>query len=96
VYEIKARAVKQVDGTLEKLERGEKAGRSAVDWQRQYYALKKVGERRGMQKPGEWAFNIVCNNEAKRLAGKRDVFGQPMINGLTASERAAIKEAVRV
>lgn len=93
-YEIKARAVKQVDGTLEKLERGTQAGRSAVDWQRQYYALKKRGERRRMKKPGEWAFNIVCNNEAKRLAGKRDVFGQPMINGLTASERAAIKEAV--
>lgn len=94
VYEVKARQVKQVEGTLEKLERGEKKEKGPVDWQRQYYALKKVAERRGQKEPSKWALNIVMSNEARRLAGKRDVIGQPMINGLTAGERQRIKEAI--
>jgi hypothetical protein len=88
---VKAREVKNVEGNLEKLERGEK-GVKQVDWQRQYYQLVRVAERRGVGNPKVWAFNIVCNQEAKRRAGKRDVFGEQLINGLTASERNEIRE----
>jgi DNA repair protein RadD len=91
VYQVKAREVKNVEGNLEKLERGEK-GVKQVDWQRQYYQLVRVAERRGVGNPKVWAFNIVCNQEAKRRAGKRDVFGEQLINGLTASERNEIRE----
>ena len=90
-YQTKARVVKQVDGELEKLERGE-AGVKRVDWQRQYYQLVRIAERRGVGKPKEWAFSIVCSQEAKRRAGKRDVFNEPLINGLTAKERNEIRE----
>jgi hypothetical protein len=49
-----------------------------------------------MRAPEQWAFNVICNQEAKRLAGKRDVFGKPMINGLTAEERSRVKEAIGI
>lgn len=92
VYQTKGREVKQVEGDLQKLERGDAGGVKQVDWQRQYYQLVRVGERRGVAKPKEWAFNIVCSQEAKRRAGKRDVFNEPLINGLTAKERSEIRE----
>jgi len=92
VYEVKAREVKQIDGSLEKLERGNAKIIQPVDWQRQYYQLVRVAERRGVGNPKAWAFNIVCNQEAKRRAGKRDVFGESLINGLTAKERNEIRE----
>lgn len=93
-YETKARAVKQVEGTLEKLERGDLKEKAPANLRGQYYMLKKLGERKRVKNPSDWAFNVVCTGEAKRLAGKRDVIGQPLINGLTAGERARIKEAV--
>lgn len=95
VYQIKAREVKSVDGNLEKLERGEK-GVKQVDWQRQYYQLVRVAERRGVGNPKAWAFNIVCNQEAKRAAQRRDVPNEPLINGLTEAEREAVKKKIGV
>lgn len=95
-YELKERKVVHVDGNLEKMERteGDVRQQKRVMWQRQYYALLAQGKRAGRRNPQSWALEIVCNQEAKRLAGKRDVIGQPLMNGLTASERAAIKEAI--
>ncbi len=94
-YEIKGRTVKHVDGELSKMERGGVAGEpKKVDWQRQYYKMIQVGKKMNVKNPKEWAFNLVCNQEAKRQAGKRDVFGKPMVNGLTMDERNAIRQAV--
>lgn len=93
-YETKARAVKWVEGTLEKLERGDLKEKAPANLRGQYYMMKKLGERKRVKNPSDWAFNVVCTGEAKRLAGRRDVFGQPLINGLTAGERARIREVV--
>jgi superfamily II DNA or RNA helicase len=94
VYESKARTVKVVEGELKKMERGERGEPSARDWQRNYYALVGKGKKMGVSNPKIWAFNIVCSQESKRLAGKRDVIGKPTMNGLTMDERETIKRAV--
>jgi len=97
-YKVNGRKLEVVDGKLEILERdGQSSGSvKKVDWQRQYYMLLQQGRKRGMRAPEQWAFNVICNQEAKRLAGKRDVFGKPMINGLTAEERSRVKEAIGI
>ncbi len=94
VYESKARTVKVVEGELKKMERGERGESGEKDWQRQYYALVGKGKKMGVSNPKIWAFNIVCSQESKRLAGKRDVIGKPTMNGLTMDERETIKRAV--
>jgi superfamily II DNA or RNA helicase len=94
VYKVKSRALEVEEGDLKKLERGSRAEPKPVDWQRQFYVLVKQAERMGMKNPKQWAFNVVCNQEAKRAAARRDVPNEPLINGLTAAERDSIAQKV--
>jgi len=94
-YKTKARVVETADGDLKKMERGEGAEKK-IDWQRQFYVLVKQAERGGYKNPKMWAFNVVCNQEAKRAAGRRDAVSEPLINGLTAAERDAIRQRIGV
>lgn len=96
VYKVKSRAIETQEGELKKLERGTAAAPKPVDWQRQFYALVKQAERMGMKNPKMWAFNVVCNQEAKRAAARRDVPNEPLINGLTKAEREAVKQKIGV
>jgi DNA repair protein RadD len=96
VYKIKSRAIETEEGELKKLERGTAAAPKPVDWQRQFYVLVRQAERMGMKNPKMWAFNVVCNQEAKRAAARRDVPNEPLINGLTSAEREKIRERIGV
>jgi superfamily II DNA or RNA helicase len=96
VYQTKARTVETAEGDLTKLERGSATAPKKVDWQRQFYVLVKQAERMGIKNPKMWAFNVVCNQEAKRAASVRDVPNEPLINGLTAAEREGIREKIGV
>jgi hypothetical protein len=49
-----------------------------------------IGRKRAYSSPEKWAFNVICGQEAARLAKKRDAFNKPLVNGLTPDERTKI------
>lgn len=90
VYKIKSRMVKQVDGELVQLSHAGEARAAAEeqDWKRRYDVLMAVGRKRGYKSPNKWAFNVICGQEATRLAKLRSA--ERTTNGLTAEERQRI------
>ena len=57
--------------------------------------LVTLGKRRGMKKPCEWAFHVLCGQLAPKRAQERDVPHQGLINGLTEAERNEIWAKVK-
>jgi len=92
VYPITARKVKHVDGDLVETRRdGEAANETAEDMmQKKFTVLTSVARKRGYNNPTQWAFNVICGQEASRLAKKFGIRDAQTTNGLTAEERAAI------
>jgi hypothetical protein len=93
-YEYKAagRVVHQVKGELVQVSKSDeaKAAMSESDVIRRFNVLTAIGRSRKYDKPQQWAFNVICGQEAARLAKQRDAVNHRMINGLTANERNAI------
>jgi hypothetical protein len=87
-----ARAVKHVDGDLVETHRdGEAASETAEDMmQKKFRVLTSVARKRGYNNPTQWAFNVICGQEASRLAKKVGMRDARTTNGLTAEERASI------
>lgn len=90
VYKIKSRMVKQVEGELVQLSHAGEARAAAeeTDWKRRFDVLTAVGRKRGYKQPGKWAFNVICGQEATRLAKLRSA--DKTTNGLTSEERDRI------
>lgn len=90
VYKIKSRKIQHIDGELVQLSHaGEaKAAMEEKDWKRRFDVLTMVGRKRGYKQPGKWAFNVICGQEATRLAKMRSANGTT--NGLTSEERQRI------
>ena len=91
-YKAAGRFVKQLDGELvqvSKSEESKNAGRE-TDIPRRFEVLTAIGRSRKYEQPQKWAFNVICGQEAARLAKRRDAFNHRMINGLTADERNLI------
>jgi superfamily II DNA or RNA helicase len=92
VYQIKSRKIQQIDGELVQLSHaGEaRAAMEEKDWKRRFDVLTAVGRKRGYQQPTKWAFNVICGQEATRLAKARNA--NRTTNGLTSEERTRIWE----
>ena len=92
VYPIMSRAVKHVDGDLVETRRdGEAEAETAEDMmQKKFRVLTSVARKRGYNNPTQWAFNVICGQEASRLAKKVGMRDAQTTNGLTAEERASI------
>ena len=97
VYRVQGRKVEQREGELVQMKRDETAPPSVEAkkqaWLRQYHMLMTLGTKKGYSNPQRWAYNVICGQEAQRLAKKRDAFGLPLVNGLTPDERAEIMAA---
>lgn len=92
VYETKSRKIKQVDGELVQLAHSDEAHAAAkvIDITTRFRTLMNVGKKRGYNHPDKWAYNIICGQEAARLAKNRDPVHHGMTNGLTKNEREKI------
>ena len=90
VYKVKSRKIQHVDGELVQLSHaGEaRAAMEEKDWKRRFDVLTAVGRKRGYKQPKQWAFNVICGQEATRLAKSRNA--NRTTNGLTADERQRI------
>lgn len=90
VYKIKSRAIQMVDGELVQLTHADEARSAAEekDWKRRFDVLIAVGRKRGYKSPNKWAFNVICGQEATRLAKMRSA--DRTTNGLTVEERQRI------
>jgi len=62
----------------------------ASDIVRRFNILTAVGKSRRYENPTRWAFNVICGQEAAKLAKQRDAVSKRMINGLTSEERNSI------
>lgn len=97
VYPANGREVEHVDGDLELQGDGIDVPQ-AVDPERleqKIEVLIAVGKRRGIKKPREWAFHVLCGQLAAKRAQERDVPHQGLINGLTEAERNDIWAKVK-
>ena len=92
VYPIMARAVKHVDGELVITSRDDDPDISTQEGllQKQHRVLTSVARKRGYKNPTQWAFNVICGQEASRIAKKMGIRDAQTTNGLTAEERASI------
>jgi hypothetical protein len=90
VYEIKGREILEVDGELVQVSSANEARSAAeeTDWKRRFDVLSMVGRKRGYKSPQKWAFNVICGQEATRLAKLRNA--NQTTNGLTLEERQRI------
>jgi len=90
VYKIKGRQILQVEGELVQLSDAHEARAAAeeTDWKRRFDVLAMVGRKRGYKSPYKWAFNVICGQEATRLAKLRNA--NQTTNGLTSEERERI------
>jgi len=91
-YKAAGRVVQQVDGELVQVSKSEDAKNAATetDIPRRFNVLTAIGHSRKYEQPQRWAFNVICGQEAARLAKRRDAVKHRMINGLTAEERDVI------
>jgi hypothetical protein len=87
-----ARMVKHVDGELVMTSRDDEPDISTQEGllQKQHRVLTSVARKRGYKNPAQWAFNVICGQEASRLAKKMGMRDAQTTNGLTAEERAEI------
>jgi superfamily II DNA or RNA helicase len=92
VYPVTARKVKHVDGDLVMTSREDDPDISTQEglMQKRHRVLTSVARKRGYNNPTQWAFNVICGQEASRLAKKVGMRDAQTTNGLTAEERAAI------
>ena len=92
IYPVMPRVVKHVDGDLVMTAREGAPDLSTPDGmlQNKYKVLTSVARKRGYKNPTHWAFNVLCGQEAARIAKKVGVRNSPTTNGLTTEERAAI------
>jgi len=92
VYPVMARKVKHVDGDLVETRRdGEAEAKTVEDMmQKKFRVLTSVARKRGYNNPTQWAFNVICGQEASRLAKKVGMRDAQTTNGLTEEERASI------
>lgn len=89
VYKVQGRMIEQRDGELVQISRSDEAREAAKeqDITRRFNVLRAIGKSRKYTHPDKWAFNVICGQEAAKLAKKRDAVSHSMINGLTAEER---------
>jgi hypothetical protein len=87
-----ARVVKHVDGELVMTSRGDEPDISTMEGllQKKHRVLTSVARKRGYKNPTQWAFNVICGQEAARLAKKVGMRDARTTDGLTAEERASI------
>ena len=92
VYPVMARAVKHVDGELVMMQRDDEPSIETHEGllQKKFRVLASVGRKRGYKNPTQWAFHIICGQEATRLAKTVGMRDGRTTNGLTDEERAAI------
>lgn len=92
VYPIATRKVKHVDGDLVMTRREGDPETETVEgmMQKKFKVLTSVARKRGYNNPTQWAFNVICGQEASRLAKKVGMRDAQTTNGLTAEERALI------
>ena len=92
VYPVTPRTVMHVDGDLVMMGRQDGVDLSTPEGmlQNKYRVLTSVARKRGYKNPGHWAFNVLCGQEAARIAKKVGVRNSPTTNGLTTEERAVI------
>lgn len=91
-YPVMARVVKHVDGELVMTSRGDEPDISTMEGllQKKHRVLTSVARKRGYKNPTQWAFNVICGQEAARLAKKVGMRDARTTDGLTAEERASI------
>jgi superfamily II DNA or RNA helicase len=89
VYKTSGRKIEQREGELVQVSRAEDTSNSLgeSDIIRRFNVLTAIGKSRKYDDPARWAFNVICGQEAAKLAKKRDVVSRRMINGLTSEER---------
>lgn len=91
-YRVAGRKVEHREGELVQVSRGDDAKNafSESDIVRRFNILTAVGKSRRYENPTRWAFNVICGQEAAKLAKQRDAVSKRMINGLTSEERNSI------
>jgi len=91
-YKVAGRRVEHREGELVQVSRGDDAKNafSESDIVRRFNILTAVGRSRRYENPTRWAFNVICGQEASKLAKQRDAVSKRMINGLTSEERNSI------
>ena len=92
VYRVMGRKIEQRDGELVQMTRTDDVKNEAQSKQmsQRFQFLVGIGRKRAYSSPEKWAFNVICGQEAARLAKKRDAFNKPLVNGLTPDERTKI------
>ena len=91
-YKAAGRMVQQVEDELVQVSKSDDAKNASTETDviRRFNVLTAIGRSRKYDQPQQWAFNVICGQEASRLAKQRDAVNHRMINGLTATERNAI------
>lgn len=92
IYPVLPRVVRHVDGDLVMTVRSGAPDVSTQSGmlQSKFRVLTSIARKRGYRNPTHWAFNVLCGQEAARIAKKVGVRDAPTTNGLTEEERASI------
>jgi len=92
VYPVKPRTVKHIDGDLVMTTRAGEQDMTTAEGmlQNKFKVLISVGRKRGYKNPTLWAYNVICGQEAARIAKKVGTRDVQTTNGLTEGERTAI------
>jgi len=96
VYPVKPRVVKHVDGDLVMMAREGEQDITTDEGmlQNKFKVLISVGRKRGYKNPTLWAYNVICGQEAARIAKKVGTRNIPTTNGLTQEERVSIWKTI--
>jgi len=96
VYPVKPRVVKHVDGDLVIMAREGEQDITTDEGmlQNKFKVLISVGRKRGYKNPTLWAYNVICGQEAARIAKKVGTRNIPTTNGLTQEERVSIWKTI--
>ena len=92
VYPVKPRVVKHVEGDLVVTSRDGEQDMTTAEGilQHKFKVLTSVGRKRGYKNPTLWAYNVICGQEAARIAKKVGTRDVQTTNGLTQEERVSI------
>ena len=96
VYPVKPRMVKHIDGDLVVTSRDGEQDMTTAEGvlQNKFKVLTSVGRKRGYKNPTLWAYNVICGQEAARIAKKVGTRAVPTTNGLTQEERVSIWKTI--
>jgi hypothetical protein len=88
--------VKHVDGDLVMMAREGEENVATPEGmlQNKFKVLTSVARKRGYKNPTHWAFNVICGQEAARIAKKVGTRAVPTTNGLTQEERVSIWKTI--